>query len=224
MAKKKQGSSAKPTAPSKAAPAKKNGNGMIVWVIALVAVIAVVGVVVSQNAGGKKGSVAAAPADEKKYIGRFLPSGYAEAKISDAVAYNQVIQMSPTTAASGKDGTSIPLSDVTSKKIVSFEASSKSGQTIPMVAYVKPSGKLFVGVSYCIPCKGTGQRIETDGTLTCETCGTKRSPETQVGISGACKLYPLDEIPAKVSGDKIVVDQTVLDQWTPQPTDRQIGG
>ena len=49
-------------------------------------------------------------------------------------------------------------------------------------------------------------------------------PETGIGISGACKLYPLDELPAKIQGDRIVVDRTVLDNWTVQPTDRQVGG
>lgn len=93
-----------------------------------------------------------------------------------------------------------------------------------MIAYAKPSGKLFVGMSYCPPCKGKGQRIEADGILTCETCGTKRNLETQVGISGNCKLYPLDEVPSKIVGDKIVVEKGVVEQWTPQPLDRPVGG
>jgi nitrite reductase/ring-hydroxylating ferredoxin subunit len=113
---------------------------------------------------------------------------------------------------------------VSANKIVSFEYAKSDAEKIPMVAYIRPSGKLFVGVSYCVPCKGTGQDIGSDGTLTCQTCGTKRDLESGVGISGACKLYPLDELPVKVQGDRVVVDKPALDNWTVQPTDRQIGG
>jgi hypothetical protein len=84
-------------------------------------------------------------------------------------------------------------------------------------------GELFVGVSYCPPCEGEGQRIESDGTLTCEACGTKRNLETNEGISGACRLYPLDEVPSAVSGDLITLDTTVLETWIAQPLDRPIG-
>ena len=51
---------------------------------------------------------------------------------------------------------------------------------------------------------------------------TARTPRG-VGISGACKLYPLDELPAKVVGDKIVIEKSVLDGWTVQPVDRPVG-
>ena len=48
-------------------------------------------------------------------------------------------------------------------------------------------------------------------------------PETGIGISGACKLYPLDELPVTVSGGKIVVEKALLDTWTAQPKDRPVG-
>jgi uncharacterized membrane protein len=122
------------------------------------------------------------------------------------------------------DGTiSVSADEVLANKIVRFDYTRGDGRVLPLIAYVKPSGSLFVGVSYCPPCEGEGQRIEADGTLTCESCGTKRDLETNTGISGACKLYPLDEIPATVEGGNIVAETEVLDRWIAQPLDRPVG-
>ena len=117
----------------------------------------------------------------------------------------------------------IPAAKLLESKIVYFEYAKAGSKPIPMIAYVKPSGKAFVGVSYCPPCEGERQSIAADLTLTCASCGTKRNVETGVGISGACKLYPLDELPSKLAGGNIVIDKSALDSWTPQPKDRQIG-
>jgi nitrite reductase/ring-hydroxylating ferredoxin subunit len=229
---KKRTASAKPVQPP-----KKKGVATSTWIagaVALLGIVAAVAIIAGGGsqpaAGGLTSTTSAAassaggvPAEEQKYIGRLLPDGFTEAAVGSASAYSSTLKMSDVTATQDKKQISIPVSDVVSKKIAFFEYQRVGSEPIPMVAYVKPSGKLFVGVSYCIPCKGTRQRIEADGTLTCESCGTKRDLETGVGLSGACRLYPLDEIPAKVSGGKIVVEDSVLDQWTPQPKDRTIG-
>lgn len=93
-----------------------------------------------------------------------------------------------------------------------------------MLAYIKPSGKLFTRVSLCPPCQSKKQYLEPDGTLTRNSCGTKRNPEIQVGASGACRLYPLDEMPHKLVGDKIEIAEASLAKWVPQPLDRPVGG
>jgi len=131
--------------------------------------------------------------------------------------------MTDVTAESKGTKVTVPLADIQKNKIVYFEYAKAGGEAIPMVAYIKPSGKLFVGVSFCIPCKGKKQFVDADGTLTCASCGTKRDLETGVGISGACKLYPLDEIASTIAGDKLVIEKSALDKWTPQPTDRPVG-
>jgi len=216
----------------------KKGLGAATWVAGAVALIAVAAVIATVAGGGSKGAAAgaatsapagatstagSAPADEQKYIGRLLPASYAEPSVSAASAYTSDVTMSDVTAKQDAKIVSIALSDVTSKKIVYFEYQKAGSNSIPMVAYVKPSGKLFVGVSYCVPCQGKRQNIAADGTLTCASCGTKRDLETGVGISGACRLYPLDEVPATVSGGRIVVQGSVLDGWTSQPLDRPTG-
>jgi hypothetical protein len=207
---------AKKQATAKAAPSK------MVWIVGAIVVVAVIGLAYG-ILGPKNAGAASIPADEAKYIGRYLPAGYQEQSVASPIAYSSTIHMTDVPAAQGKTSTSIPLSSVTTSKIVYFEYKSASGTAIPMVAYVKPSGKLFVGVGYCIPCKGTRQRIDADGTLTCESCGTKRSLETIAGLSGTCRLYPLDEIPATVSGGQITLQNSALDSWTPQPSDRPTG-
>lgn len=231
--KKQQGPTAKAVHP----PVKKKGIGPATWIAGAVALVAVVAVIFLAAGGGNSGATpnatGAAPAgagsavsatpEEQKYIGRFLPAGYTEPSVTEAAAYSSALKMSDVTVTRGKKQTSIPVSEVAAKKIVFFEYQKAGSDPVPMIAYVKPSGKLFVGVSYCIPCKGTGQRIEADGTLTCESCGTKRDLETGVGLSGACKLYPLDELPTTVKDGKIVVENSAVEQWTPQPLDRPVG-
>ena len=205
---------ARKQATAKAAPSKK------VWIVVAIAVVAVIGL--AYGILGPKGA-ASIPADEARYIGRYLPAGYQEQSVSSPIVYSSTIKMTDASATQGKTSTSISLSSVTTSKIVYFEYKPASGTAIPMIAYVKPSGKLFVGVGYCIPCKGTRQRIDADGTLTCEACGTKRNLETIAGLSGTCRLYPLDEIPATASGGQITLQNSALDSWTPQPSDRPTG-
>lgn len=230
---KKQSAPAKPVQPN-----KKKGAGVSTWIAAVVAVVAIVGLLLVVSRGGSLGAAAGSPSatapapsaqsgpvppEEAKYIGRLLPAGYVEASVAPAAGYSSVIKMTDLTATQNAKQFSIPTSDVVANKIVYFEYKSGSAGPIPMVAYVKPSGKLFVGVGYCLPCKGTRQRIEADGTLTCEACGTKRDLETGVGLSGTCRLYPLDEVPAKVANGKIAIDDAVLEKWSPQPSDRPVG-
>jgi len=225
----------------KAPPAKKKGVGSATWIAAAVAVVALVAVVFIVGSGGSKGTVAAAgpvsagasapqaaapgaiPAEEAKYIGRLLPATYVEPAVAGAQTYSTGVVMTDVTAKQDVKQTTLAVADVVAGKIVYFEYQKPGAEPISMMAYVKPSGKLFVGVSYCIPCKGKRHDISPDGTLRCQACGTKRDLETGVGVSGGCRLYPLDEIPAAVAGGRIVIDNSVLNGWTAQPLDRQSG-
>jgi nitrite reductase/ring-hydroxylating ferredoxin subunit len=209
-------------------PSLRTGNSRRTLVIGVVAVAVVVAAAVwgmsnkSTNPSAAASGSVSAPAEEQKYIGRLLPAGYQEPTLQP-VSYSGATQMTDITADATGAQLSVSLADVTANKIVAFQYPKADGSTIPLIAYVKPAGAVFVGVSYCIPCKGTRQFVDADGTLTCNSCGTKRDLSTGVGLSGACRLYPLDEVPASVSGDKLVVEKTLLDQWAPQPQDRPVG-
>jgi hypothetical protein len=193
-----------------------------VWIAG--AVLAVIVALIVLSSGGSEGPATVTASDEElDYLGRFLPEGYSGPEVAERTLYTSAFGMSSVSGVQEEGSVSIPLASVVQDKIVRFDYERADGQVLPMLAYVKPSGSLFVGVNYCPPCEGEGQRIESDGTLTCESCGTKRDLETNVGISGACSLYPLDEVPASVVGDQVVVDGAVLDGWTPQPLDRPVG-
>lgn len=200
-------------------PAHKTGTSRP-WIIAAGIAVAVIVALVALNGGGDK---SASTSPEYDYTGRFLPVAYESPQIADAALYAAAVPMTQIDATQDEQGFAVSLDSVVSNKIVRFDYTRPTGETLPMIAYVRPSGKLFVGVSYCPPCEGEGQRIEADGTLTCDSCGTRRNLEDNTGLSGACKLYPLDEIPSTVDGDRILVDSGVLDSWTAQPLDRPIG-
>ncbi len=214
--KKKHASKSKP-APE---PQKRSASTRP-WVIAGIVVVAIVGIVVALNGGS--GESAAPAVSDNEYIGRLLPANYESPKVADAALYTAAISMTDVAATQDETGFTVALDSVVSNKIVRFDYTRSTGESLPMIAYVRPSGKLFVGVSYCPPCEGEGQRIEADGTLTCESCGTRRNLEDNTGLSGACKLYPLDEVPSVVDGSSIVVDSAILDAWTAQPLDRPVG-
>jgi hypothetical protein len=188
-------------------------------------VVAVIAGIVAISASGSKGSGSAgsASSEEQKYIGRLLPANYSEPKVADPQIYATTVKMTNLTGTQTAAGISIPVDQLVADKIALFEYKKPGADAIPLIAYIKPSGKLFVGVSYCPPCEGKGQRIEAGGTLVCETCGTVRTLESGVGVSGACKLYPLDELSATVADGKISVATSALDSWTPQPLDRPTG-
>ncbi|HZL05648.1 MAG TPA: Fe-S-containing protein [Coriobacteriia bacterium] len=213
---------ANPAQNAKRAPEPKRSKAGLI--VLAVLVVAVLGVVASSLAGQRGGGEERTPTtDEARYMGRLLPVGYQAPVVGQATTYSSAVEMTELTAALSDTQLVLPVSDVTSAKLALFKYERPGADSIPMIAYVKPSGKLFVGVSYCPPCQGEWQTIQPDGTLTCNACGTKRDLESMVGISGACKLYPLDEIPVTVVGSDVEVERSALDSWTPQPLDREVG-
>jgi len=228
MSRKKNGGSKAKAAPQRAralaAPKRSTTRALLAIAgIALVAVIAIAVFLGGQGTAGDTSNTAGADPQEAKYIGRLLPAGYEEPKLQDAVIYTEATSMTESAATDSSSSISVPVDEIVSKRNLVIEYTRQDGSEMPLIAYLKPSGRLFVGVSFCPPCEGEGQTIAADLTLTCDSCGTKRDLESGVGIGGSCKLYPLDELPSKVVGGDIVVEKAVLDGWTAQPKDRPIG-
>lgn len=214
---------AKQAQAKQAPPAAKPKNKMVVAVVAVIA-IAVIGFLVASGGSGAKDAGALKPTpEEAKYLGRYLPDGYAEPTVGEGGVVTQDIPMAQIQVEQTEAGLSIPVDEITSKRNVGFSYTKADGTPVALIAYVKPSGKLFVAVSYCVPCKGTSHTMTTDGNMTCDACGTKRDAETGVGVSGACKLYPMDELPVTVKNGKVTIENSVLESWTEQPADRQVG-
>lgn len=194
-------------------------------VIAGLAAVLIIGAIVFVSGQGDRapgsGGVIQPSAEEARYIGRLLPAGYRAPAVSEAVAYDSAVEMAELNLTSTDTQVSVPVAEVTGAKLALLQY--EGAQSLPLIAYVKPSGALFVGVSYCPPCQGEWQTIQPDGTLTCNSCGTKRDLESQAGISGTCKLYPLDELPVTIVDGNIVIERSIIDTWTAQPLDRKVG-
>lgn len=223
MAAKKHKSAPPKTVPKQAVAPATSGARKMLLIAGAVVVAVVLLVQFAGRAGKDGGSAPTASAEEAKYLGLYLPDAYSAPKVAESGKVTETTKMTPIKAEVSDTGVSITSDELSAAKIVSFDYQKSETEVVPMIAYVKPSGQAFVGVSYCIPCKGVGQWLDADGTLTCESCGTKRDPETGVGISGACKLYPLDEMPAILEGGKLTIDRAILDTWKAQPLDRPVG-
>lgn len=220
---KTNGSQPKKQAAPASPPKKRTG-----LYLGIAAVLVIGGIAIATAGGGDGGTAGNAPVqpspEEAAYIGRLLPASYEATTVAEPATYDSVVEMTEVPATTGDTQVTIPLADVVNAKLsLSQYEPAGAPKPLPLIAYVKPSGELFVGISFCPPCQGEWQTIQPDGTLTCNSCGTKRDLETQAGISGTCKLYPLDELPVTIVDGNITIDRAVLDSWTPQPLDRKVG-
>ncbi len=123
-------------------------------------------------------------------------------------------QVPASTGAVGGGKVTISVDEVKTKKIVAWDY--KSGnKTIPLMAYVTPSGALKIAVRECEPCNGFSFHIEGNQ-IVCDTCGTRWDLETSRGISGGCQGYPPQVLPSSIAGGKITVDESRVASWTPR--------
>ena len=91
-----------------------------------------------------------------------------------------------------------------------------AGKTVPLLAYVSPSGKMVAAISMCEPCSSTRFHIEGKY-LVCNTCGTRWELDSLKGISGGCQKYPPQRLTSESSGDKILVSEADVAGWKPRP-------
>ncbi len=136
-------------------------------------------------------------------------------KIDASASYdNQNVEMTQI-SSEVKDGQiTIPVSEVKANKLVSFEY--KGAETIPLLAYISPSGKLVAAVSMCEPCNSIKFHIQ-DNNLVCNACGTIWNLDTLQGISGGCLDYPPDILEnTQVGEELIVIDESEVSNWKPR--------
>ena len=90
------------------------------------------------------------------------------------------------------------------------------GNTLPLLAYVAPSGKIVVASSLCEPCRGTSFHID-NGKLVCDKCFTSWDLNTLQGVSGACQSFPPVQMRNQLTDDgNVSVDVAQLEAWTPR--------
>lgn len=106
------------------------------------------------------------------------------------------------------------LTDLREKKFIWTEYK-ENGKSLPLTALVKPNGKVVVAVSICEPCNGETFHIRGNQ-IVCNVCGTTWDLDSFKGISGGCQDYPPDILTYTQNGDKLEVEQSVLDNWSPR--------
>jgi uncharacterized membrane protein len=104
-----------------------------------------------------------------------------------------------------------PLSVLQEKKFVQFEYATQSN-SVPLLAYISPEGKLVTAIRLCEPCNSMSFRIE--GTeLACGTCETRWKLNNLEGLQGSCQKYPPAPIPSRLNGNFVEIDEAVVKAW-----------
>lgn len=108
----------------------------------------------------------------------------------------------------------LSLEEIDAHNIVYFEAENSAGEAVPIMAYITPSGRLFVGSSMCEPCQGRTFSLAGE-TLVCDTCRTTYNIETREFISGSviCGQYPPVDFEPTLENGKIVIERGKVLEW-----------
>jgi uncharacterized Zn finger protein (UPF0148 family) len=106
---------------------------------------------------------------------------------------------------------SFSLTDLLQYKMVSFDYVAPSA-TVPIIAFISPSGKLITAIRFCDPCNSKSFRIDGNE-LVCGVCETRWKLSNLEGVSGSCQKYPPDPIPSRVDGNRVVIDESLVKQW-----------
>jgi len=132
-------------------------------------------------------------AAERSYVGEFI----------SMTAIEPIIEA---------DTVKLSFDEIDKKNIVFFEIENNENQLVPLMAYITPSGRLFVGSSFCEPCKGRTFSLAGE-TLVCDTCRTTYNVETHEYISGSpvCGKYPpVNMNPEIVNGEVVIQLENIL--------------
>ncbi|AOY77469.1 Fe-S-containing protein [Clostridium formicaceticum] len=126
----------------------------------------------------------------------------------------EFISMTPIAPIVEDGQIKIALQDVDQNNIVFFEVENNEGDLVPLMAYITPSGRIFVGSSMCEPCRGRTFSLAGD-TLVCDTCRTTYNIENHEFISGssACGSYPPVNMNPEIQDEIIMIDLEEVLNW-----------
>jgi len=106
---------------------------------------------------------------------------------------------------------SFPLAILQEKKFVEFDYATATN-SIPLLAYISPEGKLVTSIRLCEPCNAMSFRIE--GTeLACGNCETRWKLNNLEGLQGSCQKYPPAPIPSRLNGNIVEIDESAVKAW-----------
>ena len=175
---------------------QQSKNKIVFGSIALVLIIAVIGVIIVAS-GGKSDEIT------KLDTPRVTPE-----TTEDVTQPSGPIRPEWITAEISDDTASIPTSEVAAGKMLHFSYTSDQGTKMNYMAY-NLDGTEYVRANVCPPCRSVGFSL-SDDILVCNSCGTRFSATTGDGISGACKAYPKAQVPHTNDGQNLTVDLNEL--------------
>lgn len=121
-------------------------------------------------------------------------------------------------ATQNKGVVEVPLEEVKKHGLVSFAYKGADG-SVPLLAYVTPSGNVVTAVGVSEPCNSTSFHIEANE-LVCDVCGTHWDLDTLSGTSGDCAANPMSILPHAVDRGRLTVKEAAIQDWKP----RVLGG
>ncbi len=129
---------------------------------------------------------------------------FGEPVVASRSYVGEFISMTAIDPTIGADKVILKLDEIDKNNIVFFEIENDTNEQVPLMAYITPSGRLFVGSSLCEPCRGRTFSLAGE-TLVCDTCRTTYNVETHEYLSGSpvCGQYP------PVNMNPVVVDGEV---------------
>jgi len=109
---------------------------------------------------------------------------------------------------------SIPLELLETHEMVYFEVANNEGFSVPLMAYITPSGRIFAGSSMCEPCQGRSFFLAGE-TLVCESCRTTYTIESHQFLSGSqdCGRYPPVYMEPVVENGTVSINLKVIQEW-----------
>ncbi len=110
------------------------------------------------------------------------------------------------------DGNDIvfPLDVVTNYRIVRLD-DPEGKQTVPVIAYITPRGKVVTAMSISESCRSNDFYLEGN-TIHCANCPSYWNMESMEAYACCQKYYP-EPIPSKVIDGQIHIDKNIVQNW-----------
>jgi hypothetical protein len=103
-----------------------------------------------------------------------------------------------------------PLDIVTNNRIVRLD-DPEGKQTVPILAYVTPHGKVVTAMSISESCRSNDFYLEGN-TIHCANCPSYWNMESLEAYACCQKYYP-DPIPSKIINGQIHIDKNIVQSW-----------
>ena len=123
---------------------------------------------------------------------------------------NEKIPSSPVQARIEGPFLIVSLKEVTEKRIVRF-FDPENQQTVPVLAYITPSGRLVTAMSLSENCRSTDFYLEGEN-IHCANCPSYWNASSLEAYACCQKFYP-DPVPSTILGDEVRIELSKVRSW-----------